>query len=113
MPLQKVNLNYDFAIDEPWVLKDKTVCEVAMVKALAHCSIHETEICLSSDVDKSGTRSKTHTNPNINRGGGRSTRSHGHMTAGMTTTAVGELLPKLIILSNSAEQEKNMAINEE
>ena len=115
MFLQEVNLKYGFATDEPEVLEDGTICKVTMVKALAHRSIvfDETEIRLGSDVHKSGTRAKTHTNPRLNRGGARSTRSHGHVTAGMATTADGELLPPLIIFSSSAEKEKNMAVRDE
>ena len=61
---QEVNLKYDFVIDDPEVLKYGTICKVMMVEMSAHQSIvlDEIKIWLGSDVDKSGSRAKTHSN---------------------------------------------------
>ena len=73
----------------------------------------ETELRLGSDKDASGPRSRTHTNPRLNRGGSRHTRSSGHVTGGFAVTGAGEFLPPLILFSSSAENEANYAVKDE
>ena len=85
-----------------------------MNKLLTHHSIKfdRSELRLGSNTDSSGSRSKTHTNPNLNRGGARHTRSSGHITGGVAVNGAGELLPPLIIFSSNAKKEENLAVQD-
>ena len=97
-----VLLQYGFALDVKEILPNGTVCEITIDRRLRHRNIHydESELRMGSDIDKSGSRSKTHTNPNLNRTGSRYTRASGHVTGGFSVTGAGELLPPLIIFSS-------------
>ena len=68
-------MQYGFALDVKEILPDGTVCEITIDRRLRHRSIHynETELRLGTDIDRSGPRSMTHTNPNFNRTGSRCT----------------------------------------
>ena len=107
-------MKYGFALPEPEILDDGTKCAVTINHLLAHRSIKfdETQLPLGSDKDSSGSRSRTHTNPKLNRSGSRHTRSSGHVTGGIAVNGAGELLPPLIIFSSNAEKEENLAIQD-
>ena len=105
-------INHGFAINKPEVLKDGTVCDITINRLLNHRSIKydETELRLGSDKDTSGSRSKTHSNPNLNCSDAHHTRSCGHVTGGIAGSGGGELLPPLIIFSSNAEKEDNLVV---
>ena len=108
-------MKYQFAFDQVQSLGDGSFAEITMNPLLQsrHIVFDETEFRLGSDRDNGGTRAGTYTNPALNRGGTRSTRSNTHVTGGLAVTAAGELLPPLIIFPSSAENEENMAVNDE
>jgi hypothetical protein len=111
---QGVYLKYGFAFDRPETLFDGTVAEITMNPLMRHRSIvyDETELRMGNEKDKGGPRSKTLTNPELHRGGARSTRSNIHITGGLAVTAAKEKLPALIVYSSSAEKEENFAVND-
>ena len=107
-------LKYGFMLPEPEILDDGTVCEFTPNPLLKSRQIvyDESELRMGTEKDSSGSRSKTHTNPNLNRGGSRHTRSSFHITGGMAVTGGGEMVPPLIIFSSSAEKEENLAVQD-
>ena len=99
---------------EPEILDDGTVCEFTINALLKSRMIKfdESELKMGTERDASGSRSKTHTNLNLNRGGSRHTRSSFHITGGMGVTGGGEMIPPLIIFSSSAAKEENLAVQD-
>lgn len=67
-------------------LGDGSFAEITMNPLLQsrHIVFDETEFRLGSDRDNGGTRAGTYTNPALNRGGARSTRSNTEKTTKMS-----------------------------
>lgn len=112
---QNTAIEYNFAFDEPELLSDGRVAEMTWNKLLTPrvFMFDETPITLTTETDKSGTRSVTFVNEFFNQGGQRSTQGADNVIAGIGATLAGEILPSLIIYSSSAQTEDKMAMNDE
>ena len=67
----------------------------------------ETNHPLTNEVDASGPRSSSYTNPDLPRPGGSSTRGNRHITGAYGTTGAYEVIPPLFIFDSKAKQVKN------
>ena len=70
----------------------------------------ETDHPYSQETDKSGSRAKSYTDPNLPRPGGSTTRGSRHTTGVYATTAAYEVLPPLFIFDTDAEKVDNYKV---